>query len=119
MREEDFTLLYVRSIPVVCCAKKRSYFFAITRRIFSNGLSFLVLSRGWLRLLNMDDIRPSSQDYGEQIPGGLGQQTIILDPTVGPDVTINLGNRLEKIRKSKIFALEEGTLLDPSKKCSN
>jgi hypothetical protein len=27
------------------------------------------------------------------------------DPTVGPDVTINLGNRVAKIGKSKIFAL--------------
>jgi hypothetical protein len=36
-------------------------------------------------------IRLSSQDYGEQIPDGLGWQTM-LDPTVGPDVTINLGN---------------------------
>jgi hypothetical protein len=35
--------------------------------------------------------RPLSQDYGEQIPDSLGQQTM-LDPTVGPDVTINLRN---------------------------
>jgi hypothetical protein len=35
---------------------------------------------------------------------GLGQHTM-LDPTVGPDVTINLGNRVAKIRKSNIFAL--------------
>jgi hypothetical protein len=36
---------------------------------------------------------PSCQDYGEQIPNGLGQQTM-LNPTVGQDVTINLRNRL-------------------------
>ncbi len=40
----------------------------------------------------------------KQIPDGLGQQTM-LDPTVGPDVTINLRNQVAKIRKSKIFAL--------------
>ncbi len=34
-----------------------------------------------------------------------GSANNILDPTVGHYVTINLGNRVAQIRKSKIFAL--------------
>jgi hypothetical protein len=49
-----FYLTLVLSIPAVCC-EKEEIFFAMTRKIFFDGLSFLVLSRGWLRLLNTDN----------------------------------------------------------------
>ncbi len=47
---------------------------------------------------------PSSQDYGEQIPNGLGWQTMP-KRTVDPDVSINVRNQVAKIRKLKINAL--------------
>ena len=47
---------------------------------------------------------PTSQDYGEQIFNGMGQQTIHYY-TVDTELTINVGNHLAKIRKSKIIEL--------------
>jgi hypothetical protein len=47
---------------------------------------------------------PSSQDYGEQIPNGLGWQTMP-ERTVGPDISIDVRNQVAKIRKLKINAL--------------
>jgi hypothetical protein len=47
---------------------------------------------------------PLSQDYGEQIPNGMSQQTIN-DSTVDTELTIDVGNCVEKIRKSKIIEL--------------
>jgi hypothetical protein len=47
---------------------------------------------------------PASQDYGKQIPNGMGQQTIH-DSTVGPKLTINVRNGVAKIRKSKIIGI--------------
>ncbi len=47
---------------------------------------------------------PASQDYGEQIHNGMGQQTIH-DSTVGSKLTINVRNCAAKIRKSKIIEL--------------
>jgi hypothetical protein len=45
-----------------------------------------------------------SQDYGEQIPNGMSQQTIHNSP-VDTKLTINVGNLVAKIRKSKIIEL--------------
>jgi hypothetical protein len=45
---------------------------------------------------------PMSQDLGEQIPNGMSQQ-IIHNSTVDTELTINVGNRVAKIRKSKII----------------
>ncbi len=47
---------------------------------------------------------PMSQDNGEQIPNDMSRQTMN-DSTVGQELTINVGNRVTKIRESKIFAL--------------
>ncbi len=47
---------------------------------------------------------PASQEYGEQIPNGMSQQTIN-DSTVDTELTINVGNHEAKIRKSKIIEL--------------
>jgi hypothetical protein len=47
---------------------------------------------------------PLFQDYGEQIPNGLGWQTMP-ECTVGPDVSIDVRNQVTKIRKLKINAL--------------
>jgi hypothetical protein len=47
---------------------------------------------------------PASQDYGEQIPNGMGQQTIH-DSTYGPKLTIDVGNHVAKKTKSKIIEL--------------
>ena len=48
---------------------------------------------------------PASQDYGEQIPNGMGQQTIY-DSTVGLKLTIDVGICVARIRKSKIIELD-------------
>jgi hypothetical protein len=45
-----------------------------------------------------------SQYYGEQIPNGMGQQTIH-NSTVDTKLTIDVGNQAAKIRKSKIIEL--------------
>jgi hypothetical protein len=45
-----------------------------------------------------------SQDYGEKIPNGMSHQTIH-DPTVSTKLTIDVENRVAKIRKSKIIEL--------------
>jgi hypothetical protein len=45
-----------------------------------------------------------SQDYEEQIPNGMGKQTIH-DSTVDTELTIDVGNCVAKIRKSKIIEL--------------
>jgi hypothetical protein len=44
------------------------------------------------------------QEYGEQIPAGLSQQ-ITLNHTIGPELTIDVGNRVAKKWKLKINAL--------------
>jgi hypothetical protein len=44
------------------------------------------------------------QDYKEQIPAGLGWQTIN-NSTVDTELTINVGKFVAKIRKSKIIEL--------------
>jgi hypothetical protein len=43
---------------------------------------------------------PASQEYGEQIPNGMSLQTIH-DSTVDTELTIDVGNLVSKIRKSK------------------
>jgi hypothetical protein len=43
---------------------------------------------------------PASQDYGEQIPNGMSWQTIH-NSTVDTELTIDVGNLVAKIRKSK------------------
>jgi hypothetical protein len=47
---------------------------------------------------------PASQDYREQISNGMSQQTIH-NSTVDTELTINVGNRVAKIRKFKIIEL--------------
>ncbi len=47
---------------------------------------------------------PVSQDYKEQIPAGLGRQTIH-NSTVDTELTIDVRNLVAKIRKSKIIEL--------------
>jgi hypothetical protein len=42
---------------------------------------------------------PASQDYGDQIPNGMSQQTID-DSTVDTELTINVGNHVEKEKKN-------------------
>jgi hypothetical protein len=47
---------------------------------------------------------PAFQDYGEQIPNSMSQQTIN-NSTVDTELTINVGNCVAKIRKTKIIEL--------------
>jgi hypothetical protein len=53
---------------------------------------------------------PASQDYGEQIPNGMRQQTIN-NSTVDTELRINVGNLVANRRKSKIIELS--TLVTP------
>ncbi len=47
---------------------------------------------------------PASQDYGEQTPNCMSQQTIN-DSTVDTELTNDVQNCIAKIRKSKIIEL--------------
>jgi hypothetical protein len=47
---------------------------------------------------------PASQGYGEQIPNGMSRQTIT-DSTGDTELTIDVGNLVAKIRKSKVIEL--------------
>jgi hypothetical protein len=80
--------------------------------LFDEILSFQAQKRGvqsglwWAKRVKctVTPISPGSQDYKEQIPKGLSQQTM-MGSTKVLDVTTGAWNWVAKIWKSKIFAI--------------